>query len=96
MTRLVDLSNEEVKKHFLKGSSYFNGDLPNYISFEPIINSVETVLNGKCYTAFKSKSPETLPNVNYSFVANKDGKFAWRPYAIDAPRDLRVFSKFDL
>lgn len=85
MTRLVDLSNEEVKKHFLKGSSYFNGDLPNYISFEPIINSVETVLDGKCYTAFKSKSPETLPNVNYSFVANKDGKFAWRPYELMHP-----------
>jgi len=27
MKRLIDLSNEEARIHFLKGSSYFNGDL---------------------------------------------------------------------
>ena len=85
MTRLVDLTNEEVKKHFLKGSSYFNGDLPSYISFEPILNGVEAVLGGKYYTAFKSENPEAFPDVNYSFVANKDGKFAWRPYELMHP-----------
>jgi hypothetical protein len=36
MKRLIDLSNEEARSHFLKGSSYFNLDLPKYISLEPI------------------------------------------------------------
>ena len=36
------LSNEEAKQHFLKGSSYFNGDMPSYISFEPILKDVDT------------------------------------------------------
>lgn len=85
MKRLVDLSNEEVKKHFLKGSSYFNGDLPSYISFEPILNAVATVLNGGSYAAFKTKDPDDFPDVNYSFVANKDGRFAWRPYELMHP-----------
>jgi RNA-directed DNA polymerase len=85
MKRLVELSNEEARKHFLKESSYFNGDLPSYISFEPILNDVETVLKGGNYAAFKSKNPKDLPNVNYNFIANKDGKFAWRPYELMHP-----------
>ncbi len=85
MKRLVELSNEEARKHFLKGSSYFNGDLPSYISFEPILSEVEAVLKGENYAAFKSKNPEDLPNVNYNFIANKDGRFAWRPYELMHP-----------
>lgn len=69
----------------MKESSYFNGDLPSYISFEPILNNVETVLKGGSYAAFKSKNPKDLPNINYNFIANKDGKFAWRPYELMHP-----------
>lgn len=85
MKRLIELSNEDAKRHFLKGSSYFNGDIPSYISFEPILTDVATILNGGNYAQFKSKSPDSLPNVNYNFIANKDGKFAWRPYELMHP-----------
>ncbi len=85
MKRLVELSSEEVKKHFLKGSSYFNGDMPSYISFEPILTEVEKALNGKNYAEFKKENPDNFPGVNYSFVANKDGRFAWRPYELMHP-----------
>jgi len=85
MKRLIDFSNDEAKVHFLKGSSYFNVDLPQYISFEPILGQVATVLNGGNYTQFKASNPGDLPNVNYNFIANKDGKFAWRPYELIHP-----------
>ena len=85
MKRLIDLSNEEARVHFLKGSSYFNGDLPRYISFEPILSEVASVLNGGNYAQFKAASPNELSNVNYSFIANKDGKLAWRPYELIHP-----------
>lgn len=85
MKRLIDLSNEEARAHFLKGSSYFNGDLPKYISFEPILNDVSAVLKGANYAQFKNANPHELPNVNYNFIANKDGKFAWRPYELMHP-----------
>ncbi len=86
MKRLVELTNEEAKQHFLKGSSYFNGDMPSYISFEPILTDVDALLNGKSYTAFKSASnPNDFPNVNYNFIANKDGRFAWRPLELMHP-----------
>ena len=85
MKKLIDLSNEEARKHFLKGSSYFNGDMPSYISFEPILTDVAAVLNGESYAAFKSANPNNFPGVNYTFLANKDGKFAWRPLELIHP-----------
>lgn len=85
MKRLIDLSNEEVRAHFLKGSSYFNGDLPRYISFEPILHGVAEILNGGNFAQFKASNPSDLSNVNYNFLANKDGKFAWRPYELMHP-----------
>ena len=85
MKRLIDLSSEEARAHFLKGSSYFNGDLPKYISFEPILTAVSAVLNGANYAQFKNANPNEFPNVNYNFIANKDGKFAWRPYELLHP-----------
>lgn len=85
MKRLIDLSHQEAKKHFLKGSSYFNGDLPRYVSFEPLLRNVATILNGTEYTQHKNGNPGELPNVNYNFIANKDGRFAWRPYELMHP-----------
>jgi RNA-directed DNA polymerase len=83
--RLVDLTYKEARSHFLKGSSYFNGDLPQYISFEPLLGSVASILNGKEFKEFKASDPSLLPGVNYSFIANKDGRFAWRPYELIHP-----------
>jgi RNA-directed DNA polymerase len=85
MKRLIDLTHEEAKAHFLKGSSYFNGDLPRYLSFEPILRDVAAVLNGGSYRAFQARRPKDLANVNYNFIANKDGKFAWRPFELMHP-----------
>ena len=85
MKKLVELSNEEAKKHFLQGSSYFNGDLPSYISFEPILTDVAAILNGGYYPDFQSTNPSNFPGVNYNFLANKDGKLAWRPLELIHP-----------
>ena len=85
MKKLVELSYQEARRHFLKGSSYFNADLPNYISFEPILNDVATVLNGNSFSGYQSAPPKDFASVNYDFLANKDGKFAWRPLELIHP-----------
>lgn len=85
MTRLVDLTNEEAKNYFLKASSYFKEDLPSYICFESILKDVAKVLDGNTYTAFKSSNPNDCPGVNYSLIANKDGRLAWRPFELMHP-----------
>ncbi len=87
MKRLVELSNEEAKQHFIKGSSYFNGDMPSYISFDPILSDVDAVLGGRNYPELKNTNanPCDFQNVNYNFIANKDGRFAWRPLELMHP-----------
>jgi hypothetical protein len=82
---LLDLTAQEAKAHFLKGSSYFNGDFPAYISFETILKGVSEVLAEGHFAAHKASAPDLLSDVNYSFVANKDGRFAWRPYELMHP-----------
>lgn len=85
LKKLLDLTANEAKKHFLKGSSYFNGDFPDYISFEPILAEVSAELKGGIFASHKASNPELISDVNYSFVANKDGRFAWRPYELMHP-----------
>ena len=85
MKSIIELSAEKAKQHFLKGESYFNGDFPSYISFEPILKNVSSVLEDGDYRDFSSSRPDLLSDVNYSFVANKDGRFAWRPYELIHP-----------
>jgi hypothetical protein len=83
--KLINLSADDAREHFLKGGSYFNGDFPDYISFEPILRGVADILDGGDFTELKHSNPELLSGVNYSFVANKDGRFAWRPYELMHP-----------
>jgi len=85
MKRILDLTNEEAREHFLKGTSYFNGDIPGYISFEPILNDVRDILDGGNYRGFASSDPSDFSGVNYNFVANKDGRLAWRPFELINP-----------
>lgn len=85
MKKLIDLNNDEARSHFLKCSSYFNGDLPKYINFEPIISAVSTIMNGRSFSEFKADNPSDYPKVNYSLIANKDGKLAWRPHELIHP-----------
>ncbi|MGO7175505.1 RNA-directed DNA polymerase [Rhizobium ruizarguesonis] len=85
MKRLIDLSNDEARVFFLRGSSYFNGDFPEYINFEPLLQSVSGVLNDGFYADYKKHDPGRQYGVNYSFVTNKDGRFAWRPFELMNP-----------
>lgn len=87
MKKFFELTNEEAKAYFLNKESYFNMDMPPYISFEPILKDVATVLNGSCFSDYQSTEtkPFNLPNVNYKFLTNKDGKLAWRPLELIHP-----------
>ena len=85
MSKLINLSAEKAKAHFMKGSSYFNGDLPDYISFEPILKDISVALGDRDFPSIKCADPADFPDVNYNFVANKDGRFAWRPYELMHP-----------
>ncbi|EOV0043937.1 RNA-directed DNA polymerase [Vibrio vulnificus] len=86
MKQLLDLTHEEAKQHFLRDSSYFNGDLPSYISFAPLLEKVDKELNGRPFLQFRQGiNPADCEGVNYSLITNKDGRLSWRPYELIHP-----------
>lgn len=85
MKRLIDIGPDEARHHFLKGSSYFNEDFPDYIGFEPILAKVAELMKGKNLSDFQAQRPADFSDVNYSFTTNKDGRFSWRPYELIHP-----------
>ncbi|BAW79808.1 hypothetical conserved protein [Candidatus Nitrosoglobus terrae] len=87
MKQLLDLSNEEAKTHFLKNTSYLTCDLPPHLTFEPILNEVDSILNGQdyCKFQFKDKPAPSIPNVNYTLLMSKYGRLSWRPIELIHP-----------
>lgn len=96
MRRILELNYIEARQYFLKAESYFNFDLPQYFVFENVIQQVSAQLIGHrlsdflgSYTNPAGQQRATYPcdfeNVNYTFLNNKDGKFAWRPFQLIHP-----------
>lgn len=85
MLQLINLPHDEAEEYFLQGSSYFNGDMPTYIKFDPVLEQVKQVLQAESYRQFKKENPCNFKNVNYEIVTNKDGRLAWRPLELIHP-----------
>ncbi len=96
MKRILELNHTEAKEFFLKEESYFNFDLPKYFVFSNVIQDMSTQLSGHKLSDFygsyinadgkqKATYPCDFENVNYIFLNNKDGKYAWRPFQLIHP-----------
>ena len=96
MKRILELNHIEARQYFLKAESYFNFDLPQYFVFQSVLQQVSEKLNGHRLSDFyntfkntegkqKASNPRDFENVNYVFLNNKDGKFAWRPFQLIHP-----------
>jgi RNA-directed DNA polymerase len=96
MTRILDLNHTDAKQFFLKEESYFNFDLPTYFVFENLLQAVSNHIGGQelstlhsTYTNGQRQTKRYFPaefeDVNYKFLNNRDGKFAWRPFQLIHP-----------
>lgn len=96
MIRILDLNYIEARLFFLKEESYCNFDLPLYFVFKNLLNDVSKYIDGKdistIYSTYtvgpgqtKRHFPAEFEDVNYKFLNNRDGKFAWRPFQIIHP-----------
>lgn len=97
MKNILEFSHTEAKRYFLKEESYFNFDLPRYFVFQELIHKLSEKLEGKLLSDFYGSSVNSISgkqkptppcdyeNVNYKFLNNKDGKFAWRPFQLIHP-----------
>lgn len=86
MKTVLDLTETEAKAFFLKERSYRSFELPEYFSFQKLLDTLSKELSGKTLkestTAVK---PKDVEGVNYILHNNKDGKYAWRPFQLIHP-----------
>ncbi|GHT07129.1 hypothetical protein AGMMS49525_16110 [Bacteroidia bacterium] len=92
MKTILELNYTEAKQYFLKQESYCNIDLPQYFVFQSLLDKLSIEIGTKNRTEIScgSPKPNSLEDVNYKFLNNKDGKFAWRPLQLIHPA-LYVF-----
>jgi len=82
--KIIELNEDKAKEYFMEEKSYVNFDLPYYFSFSKILNESKTLLQEKNISN-QIKESKKYEGVNYVFLSNKDGSFAWRPFQIIHP-----------
>nr|BFD66184.1 hypothetical protein HAGR004_12060 [Bdellovibrio sp. HAGR004] len=82
---VLEMTHTEAADFFLKGESYCAVDLPNYFSFESLLQNVKEKMNGKTFNELNAGKPIDHDDVNYTLLGNKDGKFSWRPFELINP-----------
>lgn len=82
MKTLLDLTYLEARTFFLKKENYCDIDLPKYFNFEPLLQALAESTQVDSISLEKAKK---LNDINYKFLTNKDGKYAWRPLQIVNP-----------
>lgn len=82
MKTVLELTSAEAKDFFLKEESYCSIDLPPYFSFQNLLTALSQNNTIKNITLNDAKK---LDDVNYKFLTNKDGKYAWRSLQLINP-----------
>jgi hypothetical protein len=99
MKRILELTFLEAREYLLKAESYVNFDLPKYFDFQKLIDAASAQISDRPIDDFylnppdyaiknpkaKRPFPSECENVNYVFLNNTDGKFAWRPFQLIHP-----------
>lgn len=97
MDNILSLSSKEVRKYLLSEEAYCTLDLPEYFSFQPLLDELRDAIGTYkfdfvCWNHGKakreqdpSKKPEHVENLNFKLYHNKDGLYAWRPLTIIHP-----------
>ena len=82
---ILEYSNEEARQYFLQASRYCTIDLPKYFDFQPLLKFLEQKIGRQKISDIQAAKPNDCEEVNYKFLTNKDGNFAWRPLQIINP-----------
>ncbi len=82
---LIDLSAAEAKGFLLKEKSYVSFDLPDYFTFQNLLDKVGEALNAKPLSHYRTSNPRACDGINYKLLYNKDGNYAWRSLQVIHP-----------
>ncbi len=78
---VLEMDCTEARRFFLKPTSYWLYELPQYIRFENVLSAVDAVLPDGHLRGITTGpvKPSDCEGVNHRLNHNKDGKLAWRP-----------------
>lgn len=83
---IIELNAQEIRNYMLDSDNYCTLELPEYYNFGPILEYVQSVIEGKTYAECKSGVDMSgLQNVNHTILLNKDGRYGVRPLTIANP-----------
>ncbi len=72
--------------YFMASNSFHNFELPEYFTFDGILNYVKETIGDRDYEeCLSDKRPEALSDINMELLTNKDGKYAVRPITLANP-----------
>jgi RNA-directed DNA polymerase len=83
--RVIDATAEEARAHFLQDEVYFGSDMPPYMSFQAVLWAAASHAGGVLANRRPDRDAASFTGVNYQLLANKDGRFDWRPYELIHP-----------
>ena len=77
---ILKVSGKIAKNYFLKGSSYFNAEMPEYFQFEKMLSKIDKKIVGKEYKTFykTNKKPDNFIDTSYSIFQEKNSILQWR------------------
>lgn len=85
MKNILQLNEKEARKYLLKKENYSALSLPIYFDFQGLLHKISKEITGKNLSDYTSSSPRDFDDINYFLIANKDGKYAWRPFQLIHP-----------
>lgn len=84
---VILLNNKDALVYFLGMDQYCTTELPEYFTFEPVLNYAKRVIGDKtldqCLAT--NANPMTCVGVNLDVITNKDGRYAVRPLTLANP-----------
>lgn len=84
---VILLNNKGALVYFLGMDQYCTTELPEYFTFEPVLNYAKRVIGDKtldqCLAT--NANPMTCVGVNLDVITNKDGRYAVRPLTLANP-----------
>ncbi len=84
---IIELSSKEARAFLLKPESYCTIGLPPYFQFKELLKNISDEFKGRNISSFWKcrKLLRSIEDVNYRFLHNKDGRYAWRPLELIHP-----------
>jgi len=83
---LLSFSASEAMDFLMKSEQYHSFELPEYFEFDRVLNFVKKKVNGRKYEdCVEDVDINSLANVNFEILLNKDGKYGVRPLTLVNP-----------